>query len=149
MKKIFVFILILFCISNVVFASDWIYLGMDSSKIKIYADIDSISSRENPYAIVTMWTKEYSEDGSYELICQSFKNNYKEQALVSFVKYDSKGNVIENYNCPILKFTPVVPDSMGEGIALFAKVFLQKPKIFAINWAKNYEINIKNREDHS
>lgn len=98
------------------FAADWYYVGeYANGNRSVYIDNASVI-KGSQRAIV--WVKYAYTDGSMDLQRHSYTHSPKTVTLLSYVSYDSDGNVTASFDAPpdMWESSPIVPGSVGEAI---------------------------------
>lgn len=111
MKKFLLALLAFITVSCPAFASDWVYVGGSSYEQLVYVDRDSVIKSHGE---VGGWVKFEESDGRKYLCRVSVRERDRSMAIVSFIFYDVKGNIIEQQTAPYMQYDPVPPDSVGE-----------------------------------
>lgn len=116
MKKFLLVLLAFISISCPVFASDWVYLEKNRDDKLVYVDKASVT---RSYGEAAGWVKFVESDGRKYLCRVSVRERDRSMAIVSFIFYDAKGNIIEQQNAPYMQYDPVPPDSVAEIVYKF------------------------------
>jgi hypothetical protein len=123
-KKLFSFLL-LFLLTKIGFAQDWIYVGNSTSGISYYIRNSAVT--ETGYKRV--WSKQLAKVLSYQKKGKTHKltNGYclelreydcdsKQIKLISWAYYNARGEVVHSVNLQEYEteWVDVIPDSIGE-----------------------------------
>lgn len=111
MKKFLLVLLAFISFSCPAFASDWVYVRKNQDGKLVYVDKESVIKSCGEAA---GWVKFEESDGRKYLCRVSVRERDRSMAIVSFIFYDAKGNIIEQQTAPYMQYDPISPDSLGE-----------------------------------
>ena len=113
MKKLLLFLMLTFCLTTSVSASDWFLLTESDNGNKLYADIDS-TQRTPDYA--TTWLKNVLPNKSSVLYKMTLSRVDRTYAITTIIVYDANGKVIAIDNPKHYNWKPIPPDSKLENM---------------------------------
>lgn len=114
MKKCFLILLFILCISSQVLAADWYFAG-GSSQVQAYIDNSSVRKNEREAII---WIKYIKPDGNYYLQETRFTRTPPTASILYVIFYDKKGEVISSFSTSPYERSPesLPPESIGDSI---------------------------------
>lgn len=92
-------------------ASEWHFISKSGDSM-IYMDFSSITSPSPSKK--RAWVLYVAENNETTKDFEAYDCANRESATISSVKYNAKGEPIQNFTDPKPHFTPIVPDSVGE-----------------------------------
>lgn len=116
MKKFFLSLLVIVCLSSPAFAASWYYVGRATpSNTVLY--IDNASVYKNEYAAI-VWLKKVSPDGRRGIARMYFTHTPPTYTLLSAVYYAPNGSVIRNVEIPAnrRRTMSIPPDTMVDNV---------------------------------
>lgn len=111
MKKILIFLFILFTFTSSSFAANWYWLGATPDGTQWYVDNNDVIKTDMSAKV---WTKIMRSNGKFSVTRVYVDRRNKMLAIISNTNYSANGVVLYQHVPTYLKFEPIIPDSMGD-----------------------------------
>lgn len=98
MKKFFLSLLVIVCLSSPAFAASWYYVGRATPSNTLFY-IDNASVYKNTNAAI-IWIKRVMPDGSHGIAREYFTHTPPTATLLSIIDYAPNGTVIRSVEFP-------------------------------------------------